>query len=101
MDDDSFEFLFKPIMNKVMSQYRPNVIVLQSGELPGKARDSGKSAERPCQPPGGGWAGRCRWAWPECALSSLRGGASLQETSCPALLHCGGVLHCCAQVRTA
>ncbi|KAL6764689.1 hypothetical protein V8C86DRAFT_2468167 [Haematococcus lacustris] len=31
MDDDSFEFLFKPILTKIMAQYQPGAIVLQSG----------------------------------------------------------------------
>jgi acetoin utilization deacetylase AcuC-like enzyme len=34
MDDDSYEFLFKPIMTKIMGQFQPNAIVLQSGEQP-------------------------------------------------------------------
>ncbi|MEW5297115.1 MAG: hypothetical protein WDW36_000343 [Sanguina aurantia] len=31
MDDDSFEYLFNPIMAKIMEQYQPGAIVLQSG----------------------------------------------------------------------
>lgn len=31
--DGTFHSLFKPIMSKVMEVYRPNVIVLQCGEL--------------------------------------------------------------------
>eukprot|EP00798_Chlamydomonas_sp_ICE-L_P018498 gene18498-24996_t len=31
IDDDSYESLFKPIMTKVMEQYQPGAVVLQSG----------------------------------------------------------------------
>lgn len=31
MDDQSYEFIFKPIMSKVMETYRPTAIVLQCG----------------------------------------------------------------------
>ena len=31
MDDASYEFIFKPIMSKVMEVYRPGAIVLQCG----------------------------------------------------------------------
>lgn len=31
MDDHSYEFIFKPIMSKVMEVYRPTAIVLQCG----------------------------------------------------------------------
>jgi acetoin utilization deacetylase AcuC-like enzyme len=32
MDDDSFAFMFKPIMKEVMDRYQPEAVVLQSGE---------------------------------------------------------------------
>jgi histone deacetylase 1/2 len=35
IDDDSYEDLFKPIMTRVMEQYQPSAIVLQSGEKDG------------------------------------------------------------------
>lgn len=40
IDDDSYESLFKPIMTRVMEQYQPSCIVLQSGELRGVASSS-------------------------------------------------------------
>lgn len=33
MDDDSYEGLFKPIIDKIMANYQPDAIVLQSGRL--------------------------------------------------------------------
>ena len=32
MDDDSFAFVFKPIMKEVIERYQPEAIVLQSGK---------------------------------------------------------------------
>jgi hypothetical protein len=32
MDDESYEGLFRPIMDSIMANYQPDAIVLQSGE---------------------------------------------------------------------
>lgn len=32
MDDESYEGLFRPIMDTIMANYQPDAIVLQSGE---------------------------------------------------------------------
>ena len=33
MDDEAYHYLFKPIMTKIMENYQPGAIVLQSGEF--------------------------------------------------------------------
>jgi hypothetical protein len=35
MDDESYEGLFRPIMDSIMANYQPDAIVLQSGETCG------------------------------------------------------------------
>lgn len=32
MDDPSFEYIFAPIMDKIMERYQPEAVVLQSGK---------------------------------------------------------------------
>ena len=36
MDDESFAFVFQPIMKEVMERFQPEAVVLQRGEGPGR-----------------------------------------------------------------